>query len=105
MHLTALSSSFTARAAHERRNCETLRCCGAFYPCKRQREQWVGLQTRRGKIQKRSSESRRYDAVLFISGQLELPLAEIGRLRKMSRAVQHSGRNQERISETSYLRI
>lgn len=57
---------------------------------------------------KSSSESERYDAVSFISGQLELPLPEIRRLRKMSRAerldsiVHHSGKNEGRNMENSY---
>lgn len=35
MHLTTLSGSFTARAAHERQDFETPRRRGAFSPCKR----------------------------------------------------------------------
>lgn len=50
------------------------------------KEQWVGLPTRkeRNKKERGSGESERYDAVPFISGQLELPPAEIRRPRKMS---------------------
>lgn len=52
------------------------------------------------KIRKSSSKSDKYDAVPFISGQLELPLPEIRLLRKMSRAKRlDSVVQQERIIE------